>query len=100
AVGAAFVRAGHQAGAGPPDLPGTPPGPLRPQVLHGPIVITGAYSDNVELGPLPDEFAAQVRTAAAAICETMQSWQERSPDSADSAIAQILASLQSDMTSA
>lgn len=69
-------------------------------VLHGPVVVTGAYGENGELGPLPDEFAAQVRTAAATVREAIESWRTRSPVSTEAALAEVLAYVQRDLTSA
>lgn len=69
-------------------------------VLHGPVIVTGAYGDDGGLGPLPDEFVAQVRTAAATVREAIESWRERSPVSTEAALAEVLAYVQRDLTSA
>ncbi|MEV0323054.1 hypothetical protein ACIBKX_34000 [Streptomyces sp. NPDC050658] len=65
--------------------------------LHGPVVATGAYGDDGELNPLPDEFAAQVRTAAATVRETLQGWRTRPPASNEAALAEALAYVRRDL---
>lgn len=66
-------------------------------LLRGPVIVTGAYGDDGAVGSLPDEFAAQVRTAAATVREAMQSWRERSPVSSEAALAEVLAYVQRDL---
>lgn len=69
-------------------------------VLHGPLVVTGADGDDGLVLPLPDEFAAQVRTAAAIVRETVHAWQGRSPVSAEVALKEVLAYVRRDLASA
>ncbi|MFH8492234.1 hypothetical protein [Streptomyces longisporoflavus] len=68
-------------------------------VLHGPVVLTGAYGDDGRLGALPDKFAAQARIASAAVRETMTSWRSRPPASDEAALAEVLAYVQHDVSS-
>ncbi|MEU6680903.1 hypothetical protein [Streptomyces sp. NPDC046925] len=68
-------------------------------LLHGPVVVTGAYSDGGELDALPDQFAAQARTAAATVRETMTAWRQRPPVSDEAALAELLAYVRRDVSS-